>query len=319
MRKKLISVTNQTIRNQLVKDFSQTVTYEQMNDLTQNAYAHNSVLAMTKDWNLFVEFCQVKGVKSLPALTTAVRQFIEREATQRKFATIKRYGTTISIIHQILGLKDPTSNTQVRTALMTQRINKQGDAGQAQSMNKSHLDELYKTMINAGSVKDARDLAIYFLMFECALKRGELRDMTFSQIVLTEDYTMVMVGDNSYQLSGQAHEALNRWIPLVPDQCDALFRSIDRHENIAAGPLNDSSIFRILRNAGERIGRTDLKFSGQSTRIGAARELYKQGYKTREVQTFGRWLSPAMPAQYVGNARTAEKEKLKFLSFKPWE
>jgi len=67
------------------------------------------------------------------------------------------------------------------------------------------------------------------------------------------------------------------------------------------------------------LGKPELKFSGQSARVGAVQELSEQGYKIKEIQEFGRWLSPAMPYQYVGNKGTAEQEKLKFFSFKPWE
>jgi hypothetical protein len=62
-----------------------------------------------------------------------------------------------------------------------------------------------------------------------------------------------------------------------------------------------------------------MRFTGQSARVGAAKELEKQGYNLRSIQEFGRWLSPAMPAQYLGKENTAELEKAKFKVIKPWE
>ena len=91
-------------------------------------------------------------------------------------------------------------------------------------------------------------------------------------------------------------------------------------KNLLKQPLDDSSIYRILRRASDILGLADNHhFSGNSIRVGAAQELSKQGLKVREIQDFGRWLSPAMPAQYVGYTGTAESEKMKFKAIVPWQ
>ena len=73
-----------------------------------------------------------------------------------------------------------------------------------------------------------------------------------------------------------------------------------------------------MRSASDALGLTK-GFSGQSARVGGALQLAKQGMKTKDIQTFGRWSSPAMPYQYIGNRTKAEQEKLRYKSFKPWE
>lgn len=135
MKKNLTVVTDQSILKQMLIDFGRLVTLEQFNQLTQHQYSHNSLLAFTKDWNLFLEFCQLRSVNAIPASITAVRQFIEFEARSRKFSTLKRYMVTISLVHTLLGQRDPTTNSQVRTSLQRLRLDKHGDATQAQSFN----------------------------------------------------------------------------------------------------------------------------------------------------------------------------------------
>lgn len=159
-------------------------------------------------------------------------------------------------------------------------------------------------------------------MFECALKRSELKYLDASQLVRLNNEQpnlSLQMSGYTYSLSEQANKCLSKWLTCIEDTSGVLFRAIDRHGNVSTSPLDDSSIFRILRNAGRYLGDEQLRFSGQSTRIGAAKELAKQGYKAREIQEFGRWLSPAMPYQYIGDKNTAEREKLKFVKFKPWE
>lgn len=319
MKKKLTYVTDQTILKHKVTEFSELVSLEQMNDLTQHSYAHNSLLAIKNDWNLFVSFCQRKNVNALPASVTATRLFLESESKKRKYSSIRRYSVTISLIHRLLSLKDPTNNPQVRQSLMTLRLNKKGDEIQALSFTSEHLLELYEKYNKSKSAKIIRDLAIYHVMFECALKRSELKKLSFNQIESLDEHLLLTFGESRYQLSSNAASCLNKWLKIVPKNCEYVFRSLDKHGNVADNILNDSSIFRVLRNAGVLLDKPELKFSGQSARVGAVQELSQQGYKVREIQEFGRWLSPAMPYQYIGNRETAEQEKLKFFSFKPWE
>lgn len=320
VKKSLTVITDQAIVKQKLTEFSSLVTHDQVNELTQLQYSRNSLLAFTKDWNIFLEFCQSRHVRPIPASATAVRQFLEFEARSRKYSTIKRYAVTISLIHYLLNQKDPTATSQVKTTLNSLRLDKHGDDTQATSFDQHHLDELFEQLNDNSATRVIRDLAIYHVMFECALKRSELKHLDFEQLVHlsddSDDYA-IQFGETVYELSAQAKVTLSRWVELLSQSRGVIFRAIDRHGNISAKALDDSSIFRILRNAGEYLQQPELKFSGHSARIGAARQLAKQGYKARDIQAFGRWLSAAMPYQYIGSKNTAEREKLRFVSFKP--
>ncbi|MCG6438086.1 integrase, partial [Vibrio parahaemolyticus] len=111
----------------------------------------------------------MRSVNAIPASITAVRPFIEFEARSRKFSTLKRYTVTISLVHTLLGQRDPTTNSQVRTSLQRLRLDKHGDATQAQSFNQDHLSQLFGKLKDRQAIKTIRDLAIYHVMFECAL------------------------------------------------------------------------------------------------------------------------------------------------------
>ena len=319
MKKVTPVMINSSNQQQFVSLFQKEITVHQFKDVTQNQYAHSSCLAMVKDWNLFLTFCHSRHVASLPASTTAVRLFLEHEARSRKYATVRRYSITVSVIHQLCGLSDPTNHNQVRKVLMQLRLDKHGDNKQADTFTAKHLEQMDKALGKSKEAKEIRDLAIYHVMFECALKRGELKMLPLDQIRWQNKEAIVSINDSSYALSESGSKALARWLGLLNGIEGTAFRAINRHGTISDKPLDDSSIYRILRAAGERIGQPQLQFSGQSTRIGAVKELAKQGLKAKEIQSFGRWLSPAMPYQYLGDKNTAEREKIRFLSIKPWE
>ena len=320
MKKKIQLIENFEHRQASILKFSSPVTNNDINELTQNNYSKSSILAMTSDWNHFVEFCQIRQVSSLPASLTAIRLFLETEAQKRKYATLRRYSITIGVIHQLHSLSDPIAHRQTRFVLQTLRMMKHGDARQATAFSQEHLQKLDSIMSRESTQKNIRDLSIYYVMFECAMKRSELRDLQINNLNINSDNVTIAINNGTYQLSEVASNTIKKWFNLISDQTGYLFRRIDRHGNIGTEPLNDSSIYRISRQASDILGLTkEMRFTGQSARVGAVKELEKQGYNLKSIQEFGRWLSPAMPAQYLDKTGIAEFEKAKFRIIKPWE
>ncbi|WP_159652881.1 tyrosine-type recombinase/integrase [Vibrio atypicus] len=318
MRKKVREITNQTEKKQLIKQFIHLVSIDQVAFLTDRQYSQNSLLAMTKDWNHFVEFCQLKGVSPLPTSVTALRHFIEKQSDSRKYASIKRYTVTIGLFHRILGLQDPTSNSRIKSSLASTRIDKLGDAKVTAAFERKHLEQLSALLSRTNRPSDMRNLAIYHVMFECLLKRGELRDLTIDKFNINENSITLSLGLYNYTFSPETCCYLQRWFLLRNQTSQWAFSAIDKHGNIRSSQLNDSSIFRILRKASEVL-ELDVKFSGQSLRVGAAKQMAKDGKKVRDIQNYGRWLSAAMPYYYIGNRTQANLERMVFKTIKPWD
>lgn len=320
--KKLIPIESEQCKLKLSQElFSDLVTYDNLNDLTHHQYAHNSLLSMVNDWNLFVSFCQKKNVSPLPASITAIRLFLEKESQQRKYATLRRYSLTIGLLHRLHRLADPTNHRQIHFTLSALRNMKKGDASQASPFTSKHLSALNERFNSSESIKDLRDLIIYHLMFECLLKRGQLRTLLISHLDITlNDTIRLNIGDNTYELSEQLCQLLDQWLLVLARHDGFLLCKIDKHGNIGSEALNDSSIYRIFRRASDTLNLPQhLSFSGQSTRVGATQELYKQGYDLRQIQEFGRWFSPVMPAQYLGKHQFSESEQLVFKKIKNWD
>ncbi|CAM3088022.1 tyrosine-type recombinase/integrase [Vibrio rarus] len=321
MRKKCIPITDSKRKQQSCQRFSQLVTVDDFNQLTHQQYSHNSLLSMFNDWNHFVEFCQRRHVSCIPASTTAVRLFIEKQSETRKYATLKRMAITIGLVHRFHEFSDPCNHRQTKMLLAQLRVDKRGDAKQTKAFNASHLSQIQQQLNSESSVKQLRDAAILSVMFECAMKRSELRELSFSQIqcdVIEATSIQVNINQQHYQLSSASSEIVQRWILMVPEHIGPLFRRIDRHGNIGEQPLDASSIYRVFRASETQLGLS-LQLSGQSARVGAAKELAKQGYDVKDISDFGRWLSPAMPAQYLGKQVLADNERLKFKVIKPWD
>lgn len=300
------------------KDFSQFIDVDILNKYTKSNYSKSTLLAMRSDWNRYIDHCYRYGAALFPPQFDTIISFLENESSTRKFSSTRRYSITLSNIYRLLSESDPLRDSHIRQFLLKLRLEKKGDQKQTDAFTSSHLKFIYRKLNKSNKLSDIRDLAIYSLMFECALKRSELRDMTQNQISEQDGTTFISLNDCSYQLSGQAASSLHKWLIHLPTDSDYLFRAIDKHGNIGSAKLNDSSIFRIFRKAAEILAIPGLKFSGQSARIGAAQELHKKGEKIVNIQLFGRWHSPVMPSQYVGNISQSETFQLRYKKFKPW-
>ncbi|MGF1754493.1 tyrosine-type recombinase/integrase [Vibrio makurazakiensis] len=321
MKKNVAIFTDQKQVKELTRNLCRSSELEYIQSLAQNHYSHNSLLAMYSDWKNYLEFCQSHHINPLPASVTAIRRFLQIESSKRKFASLKRYTATFGFIHTVLGYANPVNHRQVQLTLAELRIQKHGDAKQTSAFTLSHLNDLNFQLSRSDNIRDIRDRAIYNVMFECVLKRSELRELKFESVIVLESGNLnILIGDNSYALSTHTSEFLSAWLKHSEATAGPVFRSIDRHGNISNQTLNDSSIYRILRNASSLLGLAEqYKFSGQSLRVGAAKELSKQGMKVNEIQDLGRWLSPAMPSQYIGRKGNAAIEMSKFKAIKGWD
>ncbi|MEZ8965430.1 tyrosine-type recombinase/integrase [Vibrio breoganii] len=321
MRKKCIPITDPQLKQQSCALFNKRILLDDLDTLTQQQYSRNSLLSMFNDWNHFVEFCGQRKVAALPASTTAVRLFLEKQSETRKYATLKRMAITLGLVHRFHEFPDPCNHRQVKMLLAQLRLDKRGDAKQAEAFNSQHLKEIHQQLDSESSLKQLRDTAILSVMFECAMKRSELRALLFHQVqfeLLDDSPINIAINDNTYQLSSASSEIVKRWLLMIPDHLGPVFRRIDRHGNIGDDALDASSIYRVFRATETQLGLS-LKLSGQSARVGAAKELAKQGYGVKDITDFGRWISPAMPAQYLGKQVLADSERLKFKVIKPWD
>lgn len=259
------------------------VSLDDWNTLTNGLYSRNSLLSFQNDWQVFVEYCREMKVSPLPAAVTAVRRFVEKQAISRKASSIKRYVITVSMMHRLHSLKDPTRHREVRFTLNRLYQDKADEATQANAFHYTHLLTLQEKLGASKRLKDIRDLLIWTLCFECMLKRSELA------VISVNDVSLTGITDG----------------PLL--------RRINKHQQLGDAPMDHSSIYRVFRRAASELGvEGSLTFSGQSPRVGATQDLADSGLSIKEIQQQGRWKSPAMPAQYVGNKKARDEAMDKF-------
>ncbi len=285
---------------------------EQWQEITRQQYSKNSLLSFQNDWQTFVEYCLVNHLSPLPAAEKTVRTFIEEKAQTRKAASLKRYVITISLLHKLHRHPDPTRHREIRFLLNKLYQAKADDAEQANGFHESHLQQLTTMFRQSKKPKDIRDLLIWTLCFEAMLKRSELAALPYNAILKKEGKFYLYIDEYQIELSEQAGLINQQWLSLSGINEGALLRRINKHHQIGEKPMDHSSIYRVFRRAATELGQTSLTFSGQSPRVGASQDLSQSGKSIKEIQQQGRWKSPAMPAQYVGNKQARDEAMARF-------
>ncbi|USD68226.1 tyrosine-type recombinase/integrase [Vibrio sp. SCSIO 43136] len=320
MKKICTPISEPSLRKKSVAKFSYPIDVADMAELTSHNYSINSLKSMTNDWNRFVEFVSQTNQATLPASVNTLLLFLESQCRTRKLASIKRSLISLATVHRLHGYAEPTNHRQVKLFMSNVRVIKKDDARHSNAFTNKHYLALNELFSNGYESKDARDMALYGIALECALKRNEIRSLNYDDLTINDSVIAIQLNSECYNLSDLSIEWLNRWLSERTHVEGPLFCRVDRHQNILLAPLNDSSIYRIFRNASDLLNLGyNMRFGGQSSRAGAAMELAKQGLKLKEIQEFGRWNSPVMPAQYLKRAGIAEAEQLKFIKIRPWD
>lgn len=281
--------------------------------VTNGQYTHNSLLSFQNDWKTMVEYCHRAQITPLPAKVSLVREFIEHLSKTRKTSSIKRYITTLSLVHRIHGLDDPTRHSEIRFTLNRLYAEKSGDAVQATPFHLSHLMTLHEKLNPSKKLKDIRDLLIWTLTLEGMLKRCDLVKLPFHAIEKINNQHILQLEDQTIILSFEAGILIERWFLETKITAGPLLRRINKHHQLGELPMDHSSVYRVFRRAATILGfENSLTFSGQSPRVGASQDMSNAGKSLKEIQYQGRWKSPAMPAQYIGNKQASEEALSKF-------
>ncbi|WP_087017099.1 tyrosine-type recombinase/integrase [Thaumasiovibrio subtropicus] len=285
--------------------------------VTENKYAHNSLLSLKNDWHHFLSYCHAVSESPLPAHPKVVVRYIDKVQRERKFSTLRRYLISINTMHKLFSQPEPGRFREVQTFMKRCQESKGEDQIQADAFRHSHLEALIKKLEKSQRLKDKRDLAIWSVMLDTMLKRSELIKLTPSH--LNKDTAVLLIEDIEYPLSELSLSLLNDWLFNANILDGPLFRSMDRHENVAETAMDPSAVYRVFRRASTLLDLPKhITFSGQSSRVGASKDLSAQGLTLTEIQSAGRWRSPAMPAQYIDNKQKSEREKARYKKKKQW-
>jgi site-specific recombinase XerD len=290
-----------------------------LQDLLQHlegAYATNTLRAYKADMLEFIAYCDKTGDRPLPAEPKTVGEFLMQTVSQGiKSSTIRRKISSISAIHRLSSLDDPTKHSEVK---ITQRkIYRQLGSrfDQAYPITRALLIKMLA--VCGDDLHGLRDRALLLVAYDSMRRRSELISLRIEDIEwLPEDKASVLLRKCKTDQLG-----MGRWMHLTPETTHAL------HQWLSVAKINEGLIFRGVRPSGaitdslcesriSRIYKTLARkagidqsvvqsISGHSMRVGGAQDLLNSGASLPQIMVKGGWAKTDTVLRYVERTRSS--------------
>ena len=164
---------------------------------------------------------------------------------------------------------------------------------------------------DSGSVAGLRDAALLAVASDGLLRVSEVAALDVGDVQAEADGSgRLFVGESKTDQEGRGAvlylgaltvSRVNAWLAAAGHQDGPLFRRVRRGGRVEGDPgrrLSVNAIRRIIRSRAAAVG-IEGRVSGHSLRVGGAQSLAAGGASLVEMQTAGRWQSPAMPGHYA--------------------
>ena len=277
------------------------------------AYAPNTLRAYRADMEEFIRYCTQHGLAALPADPSSVAGFLMDAAMASiKSSTIRRKESSISAIHRLSYMPDPTKHPEVRIAIRKIQRKIGTQFGQAYPIDEALLKRLLEACGN--DLRGLRNQMLLGLAYESLRRRSELVALRIEDLEPNPDGSAVILlrrgktdqtGNGTWiALSKNTHRLIKRWISAAELTEGPLLRSVYR--GTIGKSLNAGQINRILKRLARDAGLQESivnRISGHSTRVGRAQDLLKIGASLPQMMHAGGWSKPDTVMRYVARIR----------------
>ena len=282
------------------------------------AYAPSTIRAYRANFEQFINFCDDLQKTSLPAKPQEIASYIAHlSGSGLKSASIRIAVASISTIHKLNQIDDPTLCPDVRIELKRMHRNLGRSSKQAMGITAPMLEKMISTVKN--DLWGIRDRALLLLALDSLCRRSEIislriEDIKFDEANLPRSIRLrksktdqEAIGKN-ITLSTRTQKAIRDWIECSENTEGFLFRGIKNNGDISQG-LNPGQINRIYKRVAQAANfpKEQIRnISGHSMRVGAAQDLLIYGQSLPTIMVRGRWSKPDTAIRYEENANINE-------------
>ena len=280
------------------------------------AYATSTIRAYRANFERFIKFCETRNIDALPANPSDVALYIAQlTKSGLKLSSIRIAAASISSIHKLNCLSDPTQHPDVKIEL--KRMHR--TLGRSSKQAFRVTAPILKKMLNATSknLRGVRDQALLLLAYDSMCRRSELVSLKITGIQIDEfkNYTQMKIRlrksktDQELQgrwifLTQRSANALSLWLNQAKIRDGFLFRGINNAIDITQ-ELMSSQINRIYKRPAKdaKLSKEIINLiSGHSMRVGAAQDLMRSGASIPMIMNKGRWSKVDTVIKYLEGA-----------------
>jgi site-specific recombinase XerD len=229
-----------------------------------------------------------------------------------KSASIRIAIASISAIHRLNQINDPTSHPEAKIEMRRMHRKLGRESRQALGINSETLKKMLASTDN--SLIGLRDRALLLTAYSAMCRRSELIALEIEDINYCDENSMKIKLRRSktdqdglgrwLHLSEEARVAIEDWLEVSAIGRGKLFRGISMNNKLSEG-LNSSQINRIYKKLARKAQMNPeiiKNISGHSMRVGGAQDLLSSGTSLAKIMQRGRWSKTDTVMRYVENA-----------------
>ena len=276
----------------------------------EGAYAPNTIRAYRVDFLEFIKYCDSKGRIAIPAEPQVISEFLMTfKESGLKMSTIKRKVSSISAVHRLLDLDDPTKRSEVKIACRKLLRSIGNRFEQAQPINHDKLRQMIQATAN--DLRGQRDRTLLMLGYDSMRRRSELVSLRVEDIDWDEQGKAAILLRKSktdqsgmgkwIHLSPKSSNELRKWLEVSKLKTGFILRGVNLKGEITSelGAGQVGRIYKLLAKKANFKENQIKRISGHSMRVGAAQDLLIKGASLAQIMVKGGWTKTDTVMRYI--------------------
>lgn len=251
---------------------------------------------------------------TIPASPEQVAKYVAQHATSLAYTTLSRRLVAIARAHAAKGLASPTNSDVVRATLKGVRRSRCCTVRQVAPLQKLHVLQMVRGL---QGLRGLRDTALLLIGFSSAMRRSELVSLDVEDVQFSEQGAVIHLRRCKTDQEGQGRDiaiprirgrycpirTLQTWIDAAGICNGALFRQVNRYDQLLPHRLQAQSVALIVKQRAAAAGFDAQLFSGHSLRAGFVTNAANAGATSASIRAQTGHKSDAMVQRYIRNSQ----------------
>lgn len=217
----------------------------------------------------------------IPASAESVAAYIAHHALTLSCATLSRRVVAIGRAHTAQGIPSPTHSLLVKATLQGVRRKRGCTPRQVTALQKNDVVRLVNGL---QGIRGLRDKALLLIGFAAAFRRSELVSLDVEDIEFADEGVVIQLRRSKTDQNGRGRviaipyvrgrhcpcRALKTWLDAACIETGALFRRINRYDQLLPDRLTAQAVALIIKSRVAAVGLNPDLYSGHSLRAGFA-------------------------------------------------
>lgn len=245
----------------------------------------------TRDWKGFIKWCNDVGLPYMPSSPDVVACYFTSLAMRDfRITTIRRHCAAIAAAHREAGFPTPTTHPAIKELLRGITRKTGTPAKPVDALLSEDIKRMAVTLPDTFMGK--RDKALILIGFAGAFRRSEIVGLNVDDISYRDEGIVILLRRSKTDQQGEGRwvgvpygknpetcpvNALQRWLEASAISEGAIFRGLDKYNNLVSDRLSRRSVGNIIKRAAAAAGLDPEKYSGHSLRSGHCTQASRAG------------------------------------------